>query len=529
MIHSIRKMKMLLGRGAYNEDSISIGKLMYKLQGVRSFAFGRPSNYTYHKWKRVWLNTDASLRPGAESNPHLVIFGMSGFGKSTLIKSLILEMHRQGKRIIVFDAHEEHSGLIRSVGGNVYDSKEVGINIMALDGMTVGQRISELTNLFRDMYKLGYIQVNKLSSCMWYCYRNVGARGFDSYVAKDPTIPDLINEINVFIKNSKSVAERNTLTHLRYRLSTLNSGPFKNESLDMGRLGSPALFLTANLPNNDARFVYMHELMQRMYHRMHSYEKEKGVKTYLFVDEAQFLIDESGNESGVLRKLIEEGRKYGFGVVMATHMSTRIPKQIIANAATIASFYQREPSEISYISSIMGGGNPSKIDAARNMLLKLKTNQVMLMSTVFRDPIVVRTRRQDKIITTSATARIEAAATVSSKRRSNPGPEHEAYLKVISDDLAMHGIKHKVLDGPNQPDIEAYIDNSKIAIEYETGMKNLSATRLMLERRTSSYKHIVVFVNDGSYQRYADGLSGMGLVLVPASSAKVAHSFVTGL
>ncbi len=525
MFGCFKKLFEKLGVNGNSDKGVLVGDAVYRLRPVKNFVFGRVDNGISYKWRK--MRGKVYLDPASESNPHILIFGMSGFGKSTMLKSLIKELNERGKRIIVFDAHSEHVQLVKALGGNVYDSRNAGINVMALDGLTVGQRISELTSVLKEMYGLGYIQVNKLSTCMWYCYRNMGARNLNSTISVSPKVSDLINEINVFIKNATGVSERNTLTHLMYRLSGLNTGAFSNESVNLDKLGNPALFLTASLQNGDARFLYVHELLQRIYHKMYSSEREKGIGNYLFVDEAQFLIDRSGNESTVLRKLIEEGRKYGFGVVMATHMSTKVPKQVIANAATFLSFYQREPSEVSYISSIMGNGSQARAEAVRNMLSKLRTNQVVLMSTRFREPLVVR--NVPLKIGEDIKVQKDDSLVVVSDKRTNPGPEHTAALDAISRSLASHGIRHRILDGPNEPDIVAYTDSGNVAIEYETGKKNPLHTRKMLERRLIKYKKVLVFVEASSYERYSKYMQGLDVLLISSENTGEAYRYLETL
>jgi type IV secretory pathway VirB4 component len=53
-------------------------------------------------WQRK--RGDLFIIPKLEPNPHIVISGMSGFGKSTLFKSLLLNIRNAGISCIIFDA-----------------------------------------------------------------------------------------------------------------------------------------------------------------------------------------------------------------------------------------------------------------------------------------------------------------------------------------------------------------------------------------------------------------------------------------
>lgn len=544
-------------QGKAETDRVYIGDMGYSLERVKNiyigdFGSGTKMSFEY-KWRRK--HGRMFLDPGKETNPHMIIVGMSGFGKSTLLKSLMVEMHKVGKRMIVFDAHNEHSEVIKSIGGRIYDSRYSGINILALDGMTVGERISELVGVFKSMYSLGHIQTTKLSSCMWYCYRNKGARSKNSVSVNEPNVSDLIRELDVFIRNSKTVGERNTLLHLRYRLDVFNSETFKRSNVDMKNSNETMLFLTGSLPNNESRYLYMHELLQRLYNNMHSLEKETGINTYLIIDEAQFLIDESSGESGIIRRLIEEGRKYGFGVMMATHMPTRIPKAAIANASTFITFYLREPTDISYASNILGGGNPGKAYAVRNMIEKLKRNEIVIVSTRTRKPVMVRTRKirsgnaHNSMVPESAElqstnepikdseirkriGKLPESKDVESieigenkakerwfmRRKGNVSIEHEVCVRKISDILSKRGVTHKIIDTPNGPDIEAYRKGERIAVEYETGRKRVRKTADMIRRRRERFKHVMVVVNDSYLSVFRKGIDGAAVM--PFSEAE---------
>lgn len=530
------------------EEQISIGKIRYKLRIIKKICIGemyKTDNTSYYKWIRSRGKFCIDL--SKESNPHMIIVGMSGFGKSTLLKSLIIEMYGKGKNIIIFDAHSEHKDIVTYLNGSIYDSRYVGINILALDGMSVRERISEFVGVFKSMYGLGYIQTTKLSNCLWYCYRNKGAKSKNSLVVNEPTMSDLMNELNIFIKNARTSSEKNTLLHLKYRISLFDSDAFKNNNIDIKNLNRTTLFLTGGL-NNESRYLYMHELLSRLYQTMHNKDKEKGVHTYLFIDEAQFLIDESVGESSIIRKLIEEGRKYGFGVIMATHMPTRLPKAVVANAATFITFYLREPSDILYSANILTGNKSELTNQIKSMISKLLKNQAMVITTRMRKPIVVQT---DDFVTVknridnfslkdcakfqapkepmleSEIREMKHLGSNSEKfviknvdgeekwfmqKRGNVGIEHEVYVRKISDLLAEHKIKHRIIDNPNGPDILAYFKEKRIAIEYETGKKHILMTLDMLRRRKNKFENIVVVVNDFYFEKYKNKLKDFTII-----------------
>ncbi len=318
---------------------------------------------------------------------------MSGYGKSTLLRSMIRDITSGNRAAIIFDAHNEHENAVRAVDGRVYDARYSGLNIFDLSGVTIAERIAQLTALFKGAYALGYIQAMKLSECMWYTYRKTGAQDRNSTnIQKVPTIKDLVSELDIFIKNSRTAGERNTLLHLKGRLSLLNMAAFTKNfvSVDGLREGLHS-FSLAGLGNAEAQIIYLHEVLRRLYNSMKQNEKERGLRLYIIIDEAQFLINSSENGAAMIRKMIEEGRKYGVGVIIATHMASRLEKQIVANASTFITFYAREPAEINYVSGLLYGNNQHANEAIREKIRNLKQNEAVVVSSTIRRPTVIDT------------------------------------------------------------------------------------------------------------------------------------------
>ena len=219
MFNAIKKFGIM---GTQPREGLCIGDSVLSLERNRrmTLGYGSGSNDFY-----IWRKRKGKLLidPKTESTPHMIIVGMSGFGKSTLLKSIIGQVRSSGRPVLIFDAHNEHEDMVRSCGGAVYDASSCNINILALDGATVGERILTVTRLLSSVYGLGQIQSTKLSTCLWYVYRMAGAVGRkDTILLREPTIKDLIFELLVFIKNSRTSSETNTLRNMRSKLSTLD-------------------------------------------------------------------------------------------------------------------------------------------------------------------------------------------------------------------------------------------------------------------------------------------------------------------
>ena len=290
--------------------------------------------------------------------------------------------------------------------------------------------------------------------------------------------------------------------------------------------------------------IYISELLRRLYARMKSMEKESGTNLYVVADEAQSLM--SGEEDDVvIRKLMEEGRKFGVGVIIATHLSSRLPKSMVGNASTFVSFYQREPSELMYTSKIFGSGDDQKTRQAMRMLSQLRKHQGILISNSVRSPTVFKSQpiclEEKGLLRRRLIGRVHAllgflksphdkghpkevrnAAPIrppTIKITGNKSEEHESAVLRISSGLEAAGIPNKVVNNSNGPDLIAHVEGERIAIEYETGKKVLSETEGMVLRRSKEFSSVIVIVNDASYVRYcsAEGLKIRGVKVINAS------------
>ncbi len=466
---------------------------------------GRAVTYSYMRtfvWKRAFGRF--RLLPEREANPHTVILGASGYGKSTLLKTMIREIAGAGKPIVLFDGHSEHEALIEGLGGKAHDASRENINIFALDGLTISQRIEELANLLSDVYGLGYLQRVALNSALYYTYRKCVRDMNGSELSRVPTLRDLVGELSIFANNAKGAAERERLEHIRQRVASLQKCMPISSHVGMDGLASGInSFSLSGIQNTEAKVIYMHEAVKRLYGAMRGNQMERGIRLYIIIDESRFLLDNAG---ALLTSLVNEGRKFGYAIVIVTNSSAMLPKDIIANSATFIAFHINEPSEINYVASAIAKGDAFRANVVRGMLERLGINEAIVSGR--EGAVVVRTRAAKPPNGDGNGAAIVA-------KPANVSDEHEERVREISERLGGLHIRHYVNRRPGGPDIVAYA-GGRIAIEYETGRKNFGETAAMIRDRSGAYSRTIVVVNDDHASRYA-GLSGNRIEVLPFS------------
>ncbi len=484
-------------------------------------------------WKS--MHGKLALTPGREPNPHVIIVGSSGFGKSTLLKSMIIDIANAHLPAIIFDGHNEHESLVRGIGGHARNAAYSNINIFSLDGLSVGQRMESLTSLFSEVYGLGYIQRAQLNRVLYYTYRKFCTGMSDMRLESIPKLQDLLAELSVFISNSKSSGERNRLEHIRQRIGSLSKGMHITDYVALEELASGInSFSLAEIDGDEAKVVYISELARRLYTRMKANDTEKGIRLYVIIDESRFVIEKAGR---IIGSLVSEGRKFGYAVIVVSNSALNIPKDVISNSSTFVAFHTNEPREIAYTSEVIGRGNPGKVYAVRSMLDTARQNCAVVVSYMNPDPVMVRTPDAQSIgqrtSKAAADGHEEGPKAVFLARKpvrlsemirmgiggasldeytaggeswlmrphGSPGIEHEVSVRIISEYLKRNGVANRITSGRG-PDIIAYANRRKIAVEYETGRKNLADTVKMIEGRGKEYDSTIVLVNDGRFKSY---------------------------
>ncbi len=497
------------------------------------------NDFSFWRWKKLIFPKEFNLK--GRMNPHVVITGESGGGKSNAARVLIKEIAESGAAMAILDPNGDYVGIADSIGASVYDASRVGVNIFDHDEMSEQERAGEITAMLARRLRLGYVQSSMLKRCIGYTY----------WVNKPKNRIPSMSDLALTIKRFEAKAgkgEIRTLSVLRERVSLLNSMTH-SRFLDLKKvMNSRSVFLIKSLHSEEAQSIYMEGLLRKIYSAMLSSGTPKR-PFYLIIDEARKV---SG--STVLGRLAAEGRKYGLGIMAVSQKSDEIEGKVMSNSSTIISFYQREPSELSYVSSYIAGGSESgRLTAVKMAMRNLKTGKAIILDSRYYEPILVefdilasgdfclkhyieeiscdsigKTELLDKLLgkgvvlqdVNAALADLTEEGILKEYRQwyiSNPrnSAEHDIMLHLISKKLHSSGIPNEIYNSSYGPDIIAYEKGSRIAIEYETGKKNSEETARMLENRKKTYPKIILVANDDFHHRY---LGMPGIITAKASS-----------
>ena len=285
-------------------------------------------------------NKDGAVawQPLALPNPHLLVVGGSGSGKSQTIKAVCHEL-RAATAIVVLDVHGDLA-IDGATTHELHFESRYGINplVLSLDpkgGGPVAQKEIVRTRLQRTFAPMGSVQLGVLDDLLQRCYeaRGITQEDHASWRNEPPTFADLEKLLEEEVAGKKN-PER--LQALKTKISpvfdckifskpTLPIAAKGITRIDMSRLGLDIQFLASD--------VLLRHLFREA---MLAGEAEEGELRYVFViDEAKLLVSRGKDDPlGIINRLATEARKYGVGLLLASQDLEHFSRDILNNVAT---------------------------------------------------------------------------------------------------------------------------------------------------------------------------------------------------
>ncbi len=292
-----------------------------KSSGVRS------SNIRLER--SVLLGEDIYWDLAKVPNPHMVILGTSGSGKTQTLKAIVAELFRSSpSQSIVLDFHGD-----QALPGETYYplnmSSTHGINPLRVNLDPEGggpklQAIAVASSLRRSL-QLGVNQEGLLILMLENVYwmKDIDQDNHQSWTNNPPHFGDLQDEI--YKRAAGGCADS---AKLQIKMAaTFQYGVFNKPQIDLnsGKLVRIDLSKVPPELGSIASEALLKQLMDS--HRLAGESPE--IKTFVFVDEAKEL-----KGSKLLDRITADGRKYGFGVVLASQRESHLSADVLANSAT---------------------------------------------------------------------------------------------------------------------------------------------------------------------------------------------------
>ncbi len=260
------------------------------------------------------------LQIKSEPNPHVMIIGESGSGKTNLTLTFLTRSYSKfGIPFLIMDwsGSYEHSG----IKVNTWHVPEnLKINPFPLRGMSIERRCGVASELLQVSLALTDLQAQKVRETLVEMYNE----------GKEPTIRTLHDRLLVHADKERykemKLQLRYTTNKLREAFEIFGYEPqefWDNYDktcniVDMGKI------------TDIEKKLVTHAIIQRI---IEEFKIQDKIKLYIALDDAYQAIANYNNKETNITKVVREGRKYGFGLLISTQLLEDLPAPIVANTS----------------------------------------------------------------------------------------------------------------------------------------------------------------------------------------------------
>ncbi len=278
------------------------------------------------------------------TNPHICVVGITGAGKSYFVKTLLIRAsYIWNSNAIIIDWAGEYKAWVKQSGGIVVSlGKGDYLNIMDLSGMKPLDRVKQIMNSLDILTDISmYAEQRRLTDeALEQCYLNAGfALAEIPPPDKDaPTIKDAISLLEEKLQEGTYTypAElENTIYRLRQFAREGEDYFARKSTLDLAKLASSGLVSIdlSTLPDEKFRALAGLFILQTLKEKMRTegWSGSKGLKAIVVLDEAWKIASDEKSDAIMI---VREGRKYQFGLIVASQNPTDIHEAIFSNVGT---------------------------------------------------------------------------------------------------------------------------------------------------------------------------------------------------
>jgi hypothetical protein len=307
-------------------------------QGSESPAFAEPRAEV-----GVSLRGTAALwEPRTSSNPHLLISGQSGMGKTTALLNLAIELHESGVTPIVVSFHADIDEAATSAWGDQLTVSTIfqgRFNPLLLHKADIGSNphaYIDSSFIIRDLFGaifpgLGELQLSQLREAVQKSYEDHGWG--DSTVA-DLRMPTL-NDVHTRLRRTKDIDK-----NLMMRLDELFAYPgLFGEGQERSFLDfkAPVLLKLSGSKVETLQNAVVIFALQSMFNEMFRRGIQRSITHMIIIDEAHRL-----SRLKLLPEFAREARKYGIALLLASQRLSDFSDDLISNIGSLLFFRANE-------------------------------------------------------------------------------------------------------------------------------------------------------------------------------------------
>ncbi|MDA2926573.1 DUF87 domain-containing protein [Acidobacteria bacterium AH-259-G07] len=293
---------------------------------------------------QVELGSGVYWSPLGHPNPHVLIVGGSGSGKSWTIRLLAEKLLALGFHCVLFDFHGDLAVKGAATHRMALDSK-YGVNQLAVSFDRTGggpdpQRFEVLEQLRNAFKPMGVLQLALLDDCLKAIYRKFGVYQEDPRTWRQPVLPhlgDLEKELEARIRRDpKDLRARGLRTKLSLAFDfQIFSKPQVPDSL--GANGShPRKGLHVDLSKLPPQLQYLAaDTLLKQIFRQRQLAGIQPTSSYVLIDESKLCTPaKKDSPLAALNRIATEGRKFGLGLIVSTQFIGHLGRDLVVNTFT---------------------------------------------------------------------------------------------------------------------------------------------------------------------------------------------------
>ncbi|MDO8554768.1 MAG: ATP-binding protein [Candidatus Micrarchaeota archaeon] len=269
-----------------------------------------------------YLGTPVFWDPTKLINPHIAIVGITGSGKSYLVKSFLTRASMiWNTNAIILDWVGEYVKWVEQAGGTVIKLGKEKLNLLDLAGVEKTERIKQIISALDILLNLKqYLnERDEIEEALEEIYEKM----------KKPTLVDVVKHLET--KKHKKAAR--LIKKFTIEGSDFFAGKSTLNIRELTKTGLVCLDLH-ELPTEEIRSLAGLTILQYIKETMRKTKvgEEKGIKLFVVLDEAWKIAQD---ETSDVITIVREGRKYNFALIVATQNPTDMHKTIFSNVGTM--------------------------------------------------------------------------------------------------------------------------------------------------------------------------------------------------
>ncbi|MEM4115189.1 MAG: ATP-binding protein [Saccharolobus sp.] len=360
------------------DQGIEIGEI----EGILSPTLVNRISQTKLGWKKFSVSK-FFINFEKAKNYNTVIIGTSGSGKSTLAKYIILESNVS---YLIFDLHGEY--FIEN--GKRIDMSKASINPLSLDGTSPRQRALEVAYMLRSIFKLGNLQTIDIFNIIMETYFEKGIDENDSktWVNPSPNFYDVL----IYLEKKKKVIDNSQdlsrISSIEPYIQFLANQILLGNNMDMKEIFEGNIILDfSRVATDELKYILIETILREFLNYLYKRGFSQLWK-FVVIDEAPFVLS---RETGlkIVERLFAEVRKFGCGIILISQISENL-ETILQNSAYIFIFNVIEPTELEYLSKLLGGSDREKITAVYEAIRSLDKAHIITIDGYNRDILLVK-------------------------------------------------------------------------------------------------------------------------------------------